>query len=242
MRLTLSFALLLLPSLAHAQAYRVGSGIQAVPRASAPTKATANGALWWNSSTSSWWQTTPAGVSTAAGGGGITYTPKPIWWSPVQIASRNAPAFTVGNFTVGQGFIPLDAMTQTGVKFYYPDTTSRAIKVSLWDDTGTRVATSTATYSTVGVKTVTWSSPVSVTAAHAYALWFVSFWETGGSGLIKITSAPAASFQVFPAPNGESITWRSVGAYASGTGDVIPNSFWTAGGDIYPIEPVFTVP
>lgn len=63
--------LLLLPSLASAQAFRVGSGVQMVPRASSPTRAAANGALWVNSAASNaLYYTTPAGVSAAVGGGG----------------------------------------------------------------------------------------------------------------------------------------------------------------------------
>jgi hypothetical protein len=63
--------LLLAPTLANAQAYRVGSGIQMTCRSSAPTAAADRGILWCNSSDSdALYYTTPAGVSAATGGGG----------------------------------------------------------------------------------------------------------------------------------------------------------------------------
>lgn len=68
----LVFALLLVPALASAQAFRVGTGIQIKPKASRPTTATGNGTLWSDSTAGNALKyTTPAGVtstlSTATG-------------------------------------------------------------------------------------------------------------------------------------------------------------------------------
>jgi hypothetical protein len=180
------------------------------------------------------------GISWTALGGGSTV--RNLWWSPVDIAGNVAPSFSsAGSFAVGQGFMPQVAMTQTGVRFYYPDTTSRTIKVSLWDNTGTRVATSTATYNTAGVKTVTWGTPVAVMSSQAYKYWNVSMWDTSGTGFIQTTGVAASEEPTFPAQNGPSISWRAISSY--GTGDVSPSAtFNSTGGAIYPIEPVFTVP
>lgn len=65
--------LFLLPSLkqARAQAFRVGSGVQMVPRTTAPTKASANGSLYINSSDSyKLHYVKPDGTDAEVGGGG----------------------------------------------------------------------------------------------------------------------------------------------------------------------------
>ncbi len=167
---------------------------------------------------------------------------KPIWWSPVDIAGSYAPAFNAGGtFSVGQGFVPQVAMTQTGCRFYYPDTTSRSIKVSLWDDAGTRIATDTHTYNTVGIKNITWSSSVPVTSGHYQKIWYVSMWETSGTGFIEIVSPDSAYYTTFPGQNGENIAWKAVGTYAGG--DAKPSAtFNPTGGNVYPVEPIFTIP
>ena len=69
-----ALALLALPSLAHAQAFRVGSGVQIVPRASSPTRVATNGVLWIDSGTGNAKYTNPSGttITLGAGGGGST--------------------------------------------------------------------------------------------------------------------------------------------------------------------------
>ncbi len=68
-------ALVFLPALAHAQAFRVGSGVQLVPRSSEPAHAAANGTLWVDSSASNVLKyCNPAGscITLGSGGGGST--------------------------------------------------------------------------------------------------------------------------------------------------------------------------
>lgn len=71
----LAFALLLLPSLACAQAFRVGKGAQIVPGTAAPTRAGTNGEIWIDSTASNVLKyTNPAGttITLGAAGGGST--------------------------------------------------------------------------------------------------------------------------------------------------------------------------
>ncbi len=69
MRLIL--ALLLLPSLAHAQAFRLGQGAQMTCQSTAPSAGQSRGIIWCKSTDSNaLYYTTPAGVSAAVGGGG----------------------------------------------------------------------------------------------------------------------------------------------------------------------------
>ncbi len=66
---------LLLPSLARAQAFRVGSGIQLVPRASEPSHNAANGTLWIDSGASNvlkYCNPASSCITLGSGGGGST--------------------------------------------------------------------------------------------------------------------------------------------------------------------------
>lgn len=70
MKKLLPFLVALFPAVASAQAFRVGSGIQIVPRATAPTKASANGSVWLKLSDSTLHYVNPAGTDIALGSGG----------------------------------------------------------------------------------------------------------------------------------------------------------------------------
>ena len=68
----LALLALLIPSLASAQAFRVGSGIQVVPRVAAPTRVATNGSVWINSGTSALQYTNAAGTTIALGASGAS--------------------------------------------------------------------------------------------------------------------------------------------------------------------------
>jgi hypothetical protein len=68
-------ALVLLPALAHAQAFRVGSGLQLVPRSSEPSHNAANGTLWIDSTASNvlkYCNPASSCITLGSGGGGGT--------------------------------------------------------------------------------------------------------------------------------------------------------------------------
>jgi hypothetical protein len=73
-RLSFALAVLLLPALVEAQAFRVGTGVAIKPKASRPTTPTGNGTIWADSTAGNVLKyTTPAGsTSTISGGGGST--------------------------------------------------------------------------------------------------------------------------------------------------------------------------
>lgn len=68
----LAFIIALLPSLAFAQAFRVGSGIQIVPRTTCPTKATANAALGWHTTKATALLCNPAGTLLSVPSGAVS--------------------------------------------------------------------------------------------------------------------------------------------------------------------------
>ena len=105
--------LLALPSLVSAQAFRVGSGVQLVPRLAAPTKITTNGVVWLSSSTSSLQYTNPAGTTTTIGasGGGVT-------WPLTNGTATNTYTSAVvdGATVVGHAFDSTNAFATAGGK------------------------------------------------------------------------------------------------------------------------------
>ena len=106
--------LLALPSLASAQAFRVGSGAQLVPRLTAPTKITTNGVVWLSSSTNALQYTNPAGTTIAlgaGGGGGVT-------WPLTNGTATNTYTSAVvdGATVVGHAFDTTNAFATTGGK------------------------------------------------------------------------------------------------------------------------------
>lgn len=179
-----------------------------------------------------------------------------IGFSPVTYAStgQGSPIAANGNFTVGLQFALTSAATITGLRFYYPDGVSRTIKVSIWDDTNARVATTSASYSGAGVQTVTFASSVSVTSGHLYKHWFATTYETSGTIYIRYNTPDSNGVNIFQPGTG-----AGAGAFTYSTafmagphflfiqpcyaaGDAVPNTGNAGGGESFPVEPVFTIP
>lgn len=182
--------------------------------------------------------TQTGGVKWAAAGG----APEVIW-DPVDGAAQSvgSPAFAGGNFTTGSRFHFTTACTITGYRLYYSDTTSRSIKVTLWDHTNGSAATKTVTYSTVGVKSESFSSPVSVSAAGTFQPWTLGMRDTSGSAYLS------ASWSALSPPQAaEGSRFVDGGHFVSHgwtffhAGDARPDTLDT--GVIYPLTPVFTCP
>lgn len=143
------------------------------------------------------------------------------------------------NHTCGVRFTPFQGIHVTGVRFYWPDTTSKSVKVSLWNKAGTRLATATAAESTAGIKSVSFTS----TALTAGQVYYVSGWITDGSlgmgyGVANTDLFIADSQVSVKFPGSSVIMWTGWGADSAG--DTFPN------GDnvnvICQFDPVYTVP
>lgn len=165
-----------------------------------------------------------------------------LFYSPVTHASIFGMTVHSGNETNGTIFIFTNACTITGANFMYPDATSRSVKVSLWDPTGAVVATQTNTYNSAGIKSITWSSPVSVSSSNLYKKYTLGVYHTGGTAYWTIATTfpwiqPAPAATPFGSCGGPSIYWLALDAWFTGDGQ--PANVST---DWQGVEPVFTVP
>ena len=130
MRQLLSLLLLVAPSLAHAQAFRIGQGAQMTCQPSAPVAAASRGILWCKSTDSDLlYYTTPSGSSAAVSSGGgasvgnYTFSGNAvdlIGAATMSIAPTTATAITLGQnttisgsktFTTGTGAVTLGGNT-----------------------------------------------------------------------------------------------------------------------------------
>lgn len=167
-----------------------------------------------------------------AGGGGDLPS---LEWRVAEKGKEQSAAFSAGNFSVGIAFEVTDQATVTGVRFYYPDTTSRTIKAVLWDPSQANVATGTATYSTAGYKTLSFTTPYSLT--NVYKTFHVTLYETGGTSNLQISNVGVV-LPTLPSVIGPSILYVSLSKY--GAGDSFPSSLHPS--LFFPVDPVFTVP
>lgn len=134
-------------------------------------------------------------------------------------------------------FYPTVTAKIVGVRFYWASAGSaKTIKVSLWDDSSSRLATTTVAVNASGVYEVNFTTPYALTAGTMYRL---AFWENGGT---KYTKATLSTFNTAsptrPAVCGGG-AWVLYTVTAYGSGDVFPGS--TATTEAYPIEPLLDV-
>lgn len=173
----------------------------------------------------------PTGATGATGPAGAAE--QGAYLSALGVAVSSASA--AGSYTPGISFLLSRAMTCTGVRFFWPSGTgTKTVKVSIWNGAGTRLANGSASVTSNGILTISFSSSVSLNAGELYT---IGYWETGGSIYIKATLstvnswAPARPFYAGMGVFVEQIT-------LFGTGDAKPTS--TAGSEGYLCDPVLT--
>lgn len=164
--------------------------------------------------------------------------------SPVDEMANGLHSGVYASFaghTCGVRFMTKKALTVTGVRFYWPGTISKTMKVSLWNKAGTRLANASASQTTsASVQTISFGSSVALTAN---LLYYVSGYVTDGStGLgygVSNTDLNLLNSQVdVHYPGSAVIVWTGWGADSSG--DVFPNGDNT--NVICQFDPVYTVP
>ncbi len=168
-------------------------------------------------------------------------------WIITPVGDANAiPVTTWGGFggdTSATRFTVSRSCSCTGVRFHYPDTSSKSIKVSLWNAAGTRLKTATAAYNSAGIKSLSFGSTQALTAFQTY---YVSTWETTSSlalgygcanSLLNFGAYDADTYPHFP--GSPIVFWESWGYTHSG-GDAFPNG--VSASVINPIDPILTVP
>lgn len=143
-----------------------------------------------------------------------------------------------GSITGTSRILFTKACTITHYRLYYPDTTSRTLKLSIFNNGGTTATTQDQAYNTVGVKNTALSSPLSVAA---YTRLYIGMWDKAGGAyfgcdLTAVMTPQAGEIPMFPM--GPALFYN--GAYYK-AGDGFPDTFYGAG-NAFPIEPVITVP
>lgn len=169
--------------------------------------------------------------------------------SVVDLAPFLARDLGGGSYTVGMRFAPMRPMTVTGVRFYWPATSAKTVRCSLWKVGTGRLAQVDIAVNAEGVYVANFAAGVAINPDSwnrndTNTSYFVSVWETSGTVFPRLTE------QAFPLPMliARSILGLNLGCW--GAGDVIPTGFYPsselpegAGSQEYgPVEPVFTVP
>jgi hypothetical protein len=99
-------------------------------------------------------------------------------------------ANNAGNQTMGVVFAATQASHFcTGGRFIWMGGAT-SIKVSLWDSTGSRVATVTISVAAAGTYTATFASAVALTAGEAYC---ISFWDTSAGHYSSFNGASSGA-------------------------------------------------
>lgn len=201
----LALLVTLLPSLVLAQAFRVGKGIQLVPTASAPTKASSNSLLWVDSGASNAIKyVKPDGSSITLGAGGA--------------GSTLAAAYSAGS-SQSDSTIGLDS-TRLGIRIRDNATPIAGALWAVQDSAGTTTYLSvSASQTTAGVKiapSVDASTNLGDSTHHwnvAYATQVVSSSTTlalSGSGAVTTLSDFRPSSDAVRALGNSSYRWLSM--------------------------------
>jgi hypothetical protein len=135
MRLRIALALLLLPAIAHGQAFRLGQGAQMACRSAAPTAASSRGIVWCKSTDSdALYYTTPAGVSAAVGAGGGGGTTQTIDVISATAATGKTLTAAVADSGTNVGFILNNSTTLSGTTLLLSLRNNGTEKFSVADD------------------------------------------------------------------------------------------------------------
>lgn len=156
------------------------------------------------------------------------------------VNGRSIGTSGAGSFTIGNRFFLTQAATITGVRFYWTSGGGAfTVKAVIWDNSGTSQANCTVSVNASGVYTCTFVGSVSYPASELGKFWTVSFWENSGTKYSYTTASNFANLPTKPFPLGRYVWMVNDAEYASG--DAYPTST-ESGTNVYPVEPIFTVP
>lgn len=178
-------------------------------------------------------------------GGGTSSTPVVIF-SPVDIFPvAGSATLQPGDFTTGCFFyIYKPGGVITGIRFYWAGGAGPyTVKATLWlQPTAAIIAQASATFTTSGVKVISFGSPVTLSSAQLMQTLGASVYETGAT---KYTSVNRTAFANMPLISKEGGPYFT---YLSPTGSGAPFAAYHAGDampatiapvECYPVEPVF---
>lgn len=189
------------------------------------------------------WETPPAGgpdltdevealddrvtaLEGAGGGSSLDYFFSPVGYAVAKLTGD----MTGGNWAPGCTFRVTRAATIAKVRFAWPKTQAGSVKVSVWNEAGTRVANTTVSANAAGVYEGTVS--VAVGSGDLYKVFAVSAYVVGGT---EYATYPFASYPLTNNPYVASPALIMIANNLFGSGDVLPNqvfSEWSA------VEPV----
>jgi hypothetical protein len=153
------------------------------------------------------------------------------WFSPIQLLTApgsSLPTGSSGSFSVSTEFQPLDYVKCSGVRFYW-GSANKTVKVSLWDEGGSRLDFVNVSVTSTGVYEGYFSSATQLNYFNTYR---VSAWQTDGVNYTGKSGVP--SYPTLPFIGGPYLLWSSFKRYSAG--DAFPTL--TAGSEHYPVEPI----
>jgi hypothetical protein len=160
-----------------------------------------------------------------------------MFFSPVDyMTGQSTFVRNGGNFTTGLAFQVTQACTITGVRFYWVRNASdRTVKCSIFNGSGTNLATVDVSVTSTGIYIATFASSLSVTQADATGTntLKVGVWDKSGNDYTRFSGNPAI-VPVFTFIGGPKVIWKNWNAFAAG--DASPTG---SGTEYYPVEPVF---
>lgn len=176
------------------------------------------------------------GATGATGGGAIWATQ---WWSPADRATNQAGIITTttANAAYGAWFSALQPITITGVRVYWGgDNTT--LRLRIWDESQTSVATVDVAVTGTGLKTLTLAAPYSLGSSKVNLLWAYTVWDTRGAGGGQITYTADTVRPVVPFLSGSALHLLHITKF--GNGDAYPDNNGSAGAE-YPVTLLYSV-
>lgn len=166
----------------------------------------------------------------------MSYFPTPVnrlGFSMARIVLGATPLALSGSFSVGVKFSPRGACVCSGVRFYWVVASSKTVKVTLWTDGGSSLATATQTVASTGLFEKLFTTPVSLTAG---ALYRVGAWQDDGANYTK-ANGPSLTFPTFPFFTGDMYTLHNHNFFVAG--DAMPTT--AAVSEVYGVDPILNV-
>lgn len=140
-----------------------------------------------------------------------------------------------GNFTVGVRFTPSRAgLKCTGVRFHWARNAAKNVKLQLWSNAGSSLASVTIATNAIAVYEATFGAPINVVANTLYR---VSAYQTDGIDYTRVSPQANLFVPARPFFAGRGVTIETITYFQAG--DAFPNTI--AGSEFYLVEPILEV-
>lgn len=166
----------------------------------------------------------------------MSYFPTPVnrlGFSMARIAPGGSPLSLAGSFSTGGKFSPTRPCSCSGIRFYWVVSTTKTVKVTLWTDGGSSLATANQTVAATGLFETLFTTPISLTAGTLYR---VGAWQNDGLNYTK-ENGPNFTFPTFPFFTGDMYTLHNHNFFVAG--DAMPTT--AAISEVYGVDPILNV-